>query len=152
MSTFYIKSNGKYIPIELNEVVTKDWENKLIAVKIGTDDNPANDQELEEAFDCLMEADAVSELEGSSFIISSHNVDFEVLDNLKDIRQKYISVRVDSTDDTSKLDELKSKISKQMNGKAKKTVFIPTPITVERYLEVKEILRRLDVRRSRRSR
>lgn len=153
MSEFYTKTkNGKYIPITFREIITKDWENKLIAVRIGSDEHPAEESEIEETLDSLNDADALETLENTSFLISLHNLGFEVVGSLKEIGEKYISVRVTGGDDLSKLGSLQKAAREQLRGKTKKVITLPAPISVEEYAKVREVLKRLQVRRARRSR
>ena len=153
MSEFYTKTkSGKYIPITFKEIVTKDWENKLISVRIGSDEYPAEESEIEETLDGLSEADALDSLENTSFLISLHSLDFEVIGNLKEISEKYIAIKVTGGDDLAKIGSLQKSAKEQLRGKTKKVVVLPSPITVDEYAKVKEVLQRLEVRRSRRSR
>ena len=75
-----------------------------------------------------------------------------MLGTLKEIGEKYIAISVKSGDDLSKIGSLQKNAKEQLRGKAKKSVVLPSPITVEAYAKVKEVLQRLEVRRSRRSR
>lgn len=153
MSEFYTKTkNGKYIPVTFKEIITKNWENKLIAVRIGSDEYPADESEIEETLDSLNDADALEALENTSFLISLHSLDFEVVGSLKEIGEKYISVKVTGNDDLSKIGSLQKAAKEQLRGKTKKVVILPAPLTVKEYAETVEILERLKTRRARRSR
>ena len=151
MSEFYIKDkNSKYIPIAFKQIVSKDWENKLIVVRIGTDENPANSDSEEQTLECLNDADALSDIEMTSFLVTRHNVEFSVLNTLKEIGEKNITVQIMAADNLSDLDEFKKIVKKQLKGNAKKVVFLPAPITIDEYKEIIEIKRRCETRRSRR--
>lgn len=152
-SKLYHKSrDGKYIPIEFKEVCTKDWHNKLIVVRIGTDDMQAPESEIDETWNGLNDADALGTLENTSFLITLHNLDFEVLGNIKEIENQYVAVRVTSDDDLNKLGSLQKNAREQLRGKAKKVIIMPAPLTVNEYKEVMEIKQRCDNRRNRRGR
>lgn len=152
MSSFYTKTkSGEFVPITFKEIATKDWENKLILVRIGSEENPTKESEVEEAIDGLEEADVLENIECTSFLVSTYNLDFEIMGSLSEISKKYIAVRVSSADDLSKLGPLQQKAKEQLRGKTKKTIVLPTPITVEEYAEVNDVLKRLKVRRQRRS-
>ena len=44
----YTKSDtGEFIPISLEQVVPKDWDNHLVIVRVGTDEFQADDSEVE---------------------------------------------------------------------------------------------------------
>jgi len=151
MSEFYFKNlKGEFVPVELEKVITKDLANSLVTMKVGTDQNPATEHDVDALFEVLAESDAMEKLDTSSFIITAHNVEFEVLDSLKDIKNKSVAVRVTSTDDLSKLGNMQKQVKKMLQNHVKKVVFFPAPITVDEYQEVMDIKRRCDVRRQRR--
>lgn len=151
MEEFYIKSdNGQYTPISFKKIVTNDWENQLIVIRVGTDENPASNLKVEQTLDAINDADALDNLENTSFLIATHNLDFEVVGNLKEISKKNIVVRVTDKDDLSKLGDLQKEAKKQLKGKTKKVIFLPVPLNVDDYKEVMEIKKRCDIRRSRR--
>jgi len=151
MSEFYMKNaDGKYIPISFKQIITKDWENKLIVVRIGSDECPAEESEIEETLDSLNDADALESLENTSFLITMHSLSFEVLDSVKDVASKCVAVKVTGDDDLSRLGKLQKKAREQLRGKAKKVVVLPTPLTVDEYNKIMDIKKRCDTRRSRR--
>lgn len=153
MATFYTKTGkGKFIPITFKDIITKDWENKLVVVRIGSDEFPAEESEVEETLEGLSDADALEALENTSFLVSLHNLDFEILGSLKEIGEKNIAVKIAAGDDLSKLGSLQKQAKAQLRGKTKKVVILPTPITVEEFAKVKEVLKRVEIRRARRSR
>jgi hypothetical protein len=152
-SDFYMKnSDGKYIPISFKQIITRDWENKLIVVRIGSDESPANDSEIEETLDSLNDADALEGLENTSFLITMHSLSFEVLDNVKEVGEKCVAVKVTGDDDLSRLGNLQKNARDQLRGKTKKVVVLPTPLTVSEYKEIMDIKKRCDTRRGRRGR
>lgn len=149
--SFYMKNrNGEYIPIEFKKIVSKDWENNLVIVRVGTDEYPAEESDANRALDSLHDADALDELDNISFLITLHNIGFEVLGNLREIGEKYVLVKVTGDDDLSKLDDLQKDAKRQLRGKTKKVVIMPTPLTVDEYKEIKEIKDRVDNRKKRR--
>jgi len=153
MTTFYKKTkDGNYIPITFTEIITKDWENKLIAVRIGSDENPADEHEIEETMECLRDDDALEMWENISFLTSVYNFSFEIVGTLKEVGEKHIVVRVTGADDLSNLGALQKMAKEQLRGITKKVVFLPTDISVNEYREVNEIKQRISNRRARRSR
>lgn len=152
-SPFYIKnSKGEYIPIEFKDIAAKEWSNKLVVLRVGSDENPAPESEIDQTFKGLKGADALRKLENCSFLITGHTLNFEVLGELKELGEKYVAVRVATDDDLSKLGALQKKAKEQLRGKTKGVVFLPTPLTVSDYKEVMEIKQRCDNRRNRRGR
>ena len=153
MSEFYTKTKGgKYIPITFKKIITKDWENRVIVVRIGSDEHPAPAEELTETLDSLDNIDALETLENTSFLVSLHSIDFEIIGSVKEMSEKCVAISVTGSDDLSKLGSIQRQAKEQLRGKTKKVVVLPSPITVEEYSKVKEVLKRLEVRRLRRSR
>lgn len=151
MSDLYIKTRqGDFVPISFENVVTKDWEGKLIVIKVGSDDNPADAETEEQTLRGLEEADALGDLEDTSFLVTRHSLNFEILGSLKEIENKYIAVSVTGSDNLSDLGDLQKRAKKQLRGKTKKTVILPTPLTVAEYKEFKEVKARCDHKRDRR--
>jgi hypothetical protein len=149
--SFYIKNrNGEYVPIDFKKIVTKDWENNLIVVRVGTDEHPASESDATRTLDSLHDVDTLDDLENSSFLITLHNIGFEILGSLKEIGEKYVLVKVTGDDDLSKLEDLQKDAKRQLRGKTKKVVIMPTPLTVDEYKEIKEIKDRVDNRKKRR--
>lgn len=152
-SPFYIKnSKGEYTSIEFKDMVPKEWSNKIIVVRVGNDDCPAPESEVEITYKALKGANSLRKLENCSFLITIYPLEFEVLGDLKEIGEKYVAVRVTSDDDLNKLGSLQKMVKEQLRGKTKKVVILPTPLTVDGYKEVMEVKQRCDTRRNRRGR
>lgn len=153
MSQLYTKgSNGSYVPVSFEKIISKDWGNKLIVVRVGNDNHPAEEKEIDSTLKALEAADALDDLENSSFLVTLHEVTFEVLGSVKDISNQCVAVRVTAGDDLSKLGDLQKNAKEQLRGKVKKVAILPAPLTVTEYKEVMDIKRRCDTRRSRRGR
>ena len=151
MSDLYIKTQqGDFVPVSFETIVTKDWEGKLIVLKVGSDDNPADAEVEEQTLRGLEEADALGNLEDTSFLVTRHSLTFEVLGNLSEIEEKYIAVSVTGSDNLSDLGDLQKRAKKQLRGKTRKVVILPAPLTVAEYKEVMDVKRRCDSRRNRR--
>ena len=154
MSEFYIKNNGKYIPISFDKICTKEWSGKLIVVKIG--DGNSNFDEMSEEIDNTWEA-----IKGSatiyeclnnktSFIFTTKDLDFSMLSNIKDLDEQNILIKISNGDDLSKIQEFITNVRLQLSKITKKVVVLPTPLTVGEYKELMEIKQRCDLRRNRR--
>jgi len=150
MGEFYVKVKGDYVPISFKTVVTKDWEGKLIVVKIGSDNNPADSEIEEQTLKGLSEADALGDLEDTSFLVTRHSLNFEILGSLLEIGSKFIAVSVTGSDNLSDLGDLQKRAKQQLRGKSKKVIIMPTPLTVAEYKEVMDVKKRCDNRRNRR--
>lgn len=151
--SFYMKNNkGEYLPVEFDQVISKDWNNQMVIVRVGSDERPATDQELEETQENLDNAAVLKALPNTSFLITSYAIQFDILATLDDLKKQCVSVRVTGDDDLSKLGGLQKHAKEALKGKTKKVAILPAPLTVEDYHEVMQIKRRCDLRRSRRGR
>lgn len=153
MSRFYIKnSKGEFVPVEIEQVVSKDWDNKLVRVRLGTDERPATEEELAQAQEGLDNATVLEILRNTSFLITSYALEFDIMGDLDELKKKRVAVRVTGDDDLSKLGGLQKNAKEQLRNKVKKVVVLPAPLTVDDYQEVMKIKRRCDIRKSRRGR
>ena len=150
---FYTKnSKGEYLPVEFEQVISKDWNNKMVIVRVGSEGRPATDQELEETQENLDNAAVLKALPNTSFLITSYAIGFDILATLDDLKDQCVAVKVTGDDDLSKLGGLQKNARDALKDKAKKVAVLPTPLSVQDYYEVMQIKRRCDLRRSRRGR
>lgn len=153
MSKFYIKtSEDNFVPVDFEQVFTKDWDNKMVWVRMGTDDLPATEDEMAMAQEMLDSATVLELIKNVSFVITSYALDFQILAGLEDLKRQTVAVRVTGDDDLSKLGGLQKNAKDQLRESVKKVVVLPAPITVDEYQEVMKIKRRCDLRKSRRGR
>jgi hypothetical protein len=151
--SFYIKNQkGSFVPVKIEQVVSRDWAGKLIMVRVGSDERPADDDELIEVNDNLDTATVIEMLPETSFLITSFAIQFDILGSLEELQKQCVAVRVTGDDDLSKLGGLQKHAREKLRGKAKKVAILPTPLSVEDYHEVMKIKERCDLRRSRRGR
>jgi hypothetical protein len=151
--SFYVKNQkGEFVPVKIEQVISRDWAGKLIMVRVGTDERPADDDELLEVNDNLDTATVIEMLPETSFLITSFAIQFDILGSLEELRKQCVAVRVTGEDDLSKLGGLQKNARDKLRGKAKKVAILPTPLSVEDYHEVMKIKERCDLRRSRRGR
>lgn len=150
---FFIKNQkGDFVPVKIEQVLSRDWAGKLILVRVGSDEHPADDDELVEVNDNLDTATVIEMLPETSFLITSFAISFDILGSLEELRRQYVAVRVTGDDDLSKLGGLQKNAREKLRGKAKKVAILPTPLSVDDYHEVMKIKERCDLRRSRRGR
>jgi len=152
-SKFYIKNDkGDFVPVEFEQVFTREWDNKMVWVRMGTEDLPATEDEMAQAQEMLDSATVLELIKNVSFVITSYALDFKVLASLDDLKSQVLAVRVTGDDDLSKLGGLQKNAKDQLRGSTKKVVVLPAPITVDEYQEVMKIKRRCDLRKARRGR
>lgn len=153
METLYKKTkNGDYIPVEFNQVLSKDWNNHLIWIKLGTELNPVSENVITEMYEALDNISVFEELNDTTFMVTSHNVDFSILANIDELKKKFVSIQISSSDDLTKLKNLQNQAKALLRQHAKKVVIMPVPLTIEEYQEVIEIKRRSSLRKKRRGR
>ncbi len=151
MKNFYIKSNGKFIPVEVKDVFSKDFEGKLVLMKVGTDANPVPNDELVDIQDKFSDPYILDMLDDTGFLITTFEVQVEVLSDLETLKDKKVTVQI-SRADLSKVDWLKTNVIKQLKREVKEVYMLPSPITLEEYQEVIQIKKRSDLRKKRRGR
>ena len=74
MSNIYIKNKkGEFLPIEINSILNKDLSNRLIVIRVGTDEHPASPEDLNETLRSFSNAD-VLELNDVSIILTPYHI------------------------------------------------------------------------------
>jgi len=141
-------SKGEYIPIEFKEICTSDWDNKLVVVKIGESGQKIPESEIEESWGALNDADALNRLHNTSFLITPHNLSFEVIDK-KDLSKQCVLVKVKEEENISNFQHLQKTIKDQLKNFTNKTVTFPSALSLKEYNEIMEIKRRCEFRRRR---
>ena len=149
MSEFYIKTRqGKYLPVELTQIMGKELNGHLVIIRVGSDEYQASASELEETVDSFSKADFVNGLSDLSMIITPFQIDVDVFDK-SELEDKSIYLQITSGNDVTMLEE---QIRKMYNSMKKKydTVVVPTPLKVSDYRQVQDILKRCQIRKERR--
>jgi hypothetical protein len=147
--SFYVKVRGKYIPVEAKKIFINEWENSLIALKVGEKGDSISDDEIIELTDEIDNAQTLGHLRNTSFVISAHNLNFEIVGS-SEIGNKYVSISINSGDDLKKLGELQKNAKEQLKEMGLKSIIMPAPLTINEYKEVMEVKQRCDMRRQRR--
>ncbi len=154
MKGLYMKNNrGEYLPISIKQLDISSWANKVVHITLGSESVPSSEEEENQLYRSLNDSDLLEAL-GATLVITSYEINFEVLGDIKELNDKPILIRVNGND-SSKLgfDEALEKRAKKIlreQGVGKKTVLMPSPLTVQEYKEVMEVKRRCDIRRERR--
>jgi len=151
MSDFYIKNKkGAFLPIELSTYINKDLEGKLVIVRVGSDEYPVSVETLDETEESFNRADVLNDLEDVSIIITPYQIDIDI-ENKEDVDEKVLYMQITSGDDISSLTEMMKKMYKKLRNKFS-TVVLPAPLKLKEYKQVREILKRCEIRRQRRGR
>jgi hypothetical protein len=149
MAEFYVKNKqGKFLPVEITQVLGKELNGHLIVIRVGNNEHCATSSDLDETAESFNNADFLNGLDDISIIITPYQIDVSVASK-KDIDDKYIYLQITSGHDVLMLEE---QIRKMYNIIKKKheTVVVPTPLKVSEYRQVQEILKRCQVRKERR--
>lgn len=150
MSNFYIKTKGdKYVPIELSSIINRDLDNRLIIVRVGTDEHPASMSDLDVTEESFRQADIINDLD-VSVILTPYQIDVGVV-RKEELEDKCIYLQISSGDDIGMLEENIKKMYKSLKNRHEVKI-LPTPLKVGDYRKVKDILRRCKIRKDRRGR
>jgi len=150
MSNFYIKNKeGKYLQVELKSIINKDLDNRLIIVRVGTDEHPATMSDLDVTEESFMQADIINDLD-VSVILTPYQIDVGVATK-EEMEEKDLYLQISSGDDIGMLEDCIKKMYKSLKRKSEVTI-LPTPLKVKDYRKVKDILRRCKIRKDRRGR
>lgn len=150
MSNLYVKTkSGDFIPVDINSVVNKDLNNRLVIIRVGTDEHPATPEDLNETLRSFSNAD-VMELNDVSIILTPYQISLEVLEEAE-IENKSICIQVTSGEDMTMLEEQLRKLYKRVKKHGSNVTILPSPIKIKQYRQVIETLKRCKVRKDRRS-
>lgn len=151
MSKFYIKNkNDEFLPVELSHYLSKDLADRLIIVRVGTDQHPASMNDLDETEESFNQADVLNDLENVSLVITPYQIDVDAV-NQEELEEKKVTVQISSGEDIGMLEEAVKKLYKKLHKKLN-LVVLPTPLKVRDYMQIRDILKRCDIRKKRRSR
>ena len=102
MSNFYIKNKeGKYLQVELDSIINKDLDNRLIIVRVGTDDHPASMSDLDVTEESFRQADIINDLD-VSVILTPFQIEVG-MEHKEDIENKTLYMQISSGDDIGML-------------------------------------------------
>jgi len=151
MSKFYTKDKrGNFVPIKIDSILSKDLDNRLIIIRVGTDDYPVTPQDLDETQESFIQADVLADLENVSVIITPYQIEMDVLEKSK-LKDKPIYIQIRGGDN---IDMLTKTVKEEYNRLKKKheIVILPTPLKIREYHEVINTLKRCKIRKERRGR
>lgn len=149
--SFYIKNrNGEFVPVEFSQMIDKGVNNKMVVVKVGSENQKPSVDDLEQTRKSIEMADFPDDIDNVSLIITPFEIDIGVVDKRElDNKQLYLQIR-DGDDLSGLKEELKvlgDKLKKKLKNKG--VVVLPTPLKISQYNFVKETLKRCTIRRER---
>lgn len=152
MSKFYFKNKkGEYLPVELSSIMSKDLSNRLVIVRVGSDDHPASMSDLDETEESFAQADVLNEPDNVSVIITPYQIDVDLVE--KDEKDnKAIYLQITSGDDISMLEKKVQNMYKKLKKKLKDVIVLPTPLKIKDYNQFMDTMKRCEIRRKRRGR
>ena len=149
MSNLFVKNKqGDYLPVDINSVLNKDLNNRLIVIRVGTDDHPATPEDLTETLRSFANAD-VLELNDVSIVLTPYQISLEILDE-SDVEDKSICLQITSGDNLAMLEEQIRRMYKRVKKYHSNVTILPSPLTVKEYRQVMDTLKRSQLRKSRR--
>ena len=149
MSDFYIKNRqGKFLPIDIKSIFGKDLNGKLVIVRVGSSEQTASTNDLDETEESFNRADVLNELDDVSIIITPYQINVSV-EPKEDLEEKSIFLQITSGNDVGMLEEQIRKMYNKLKNKHQMAV-VPTPLKVGEYRKVQDILKRCEIRRERR--
>ena len=151
MSLYIKNKNNEFVEIEINSIMNRDLNNKLVIVRVGTDAQPASLEDLDLTVNSFAKADVLDELDNVSVIITPYQIDVDLVDE-DEVDKKTIFLQVRSGDNISTLDEVTKAMYKKLKKVYDNVTVLPTPLTVKDYKQVKDTLKRCKMRKKRRSR
>lgn len=150
MSKFYFKNKkGEYLPVELNSILSKDLNDRLVIVRVGTDVHPASMSDIDETEESFSQADVLNELDSISVIITPYQIDVGHVDK-DQVADKSIYLQIASGEDISMLEKQIQSMYKKLKKISKNIVVLPTPLKLKDYAQFKDTLQRCATRRKRR--
>lgn len=151
MSNFYTKDKrGNFVPVEINSILSKDLDNRLIIIRVGTDECPVTAEDLDETQESFAQADVLADLENVSVVITPYQVEVDILDKDK-LKDLPIYIQIRGGDNINMLTKVVKDEYKRLKKKHE-VVVLPTPLRIRQYREVIDTLKRCQIRRERRGR
>lgn len=151
MSLYTKTKSGEFIPIEINSIMNKDFNNKLVIVKVGSDMMPATLEDLEETERSFARATVLDEVDNVSVILTPYQIEIDLV-KPEEIENKQICVQIVSGEDISTLGEQIVSLYKRLRKRYGNITIMPVPLKLKEYKEVKDTIKRCKLRKSRRGR
>ena len=149
MSKFYIKNKkGEFLPIELSSMMNEDLHDRLVIVKVGTDDHPVSKNDLHETVRSFEEANVINKIRNVSVIVTPYQIEIG-LENKETINDKTIYLQIKGGDIALLEDEIKE-MYRRVKQKHNNVVVLPTPLKIKDYQYARDILKRCQIRKERR--
>jgi hypothetical protein len=151
MSLYIKNKKNEFIPVDISSVMSKDLNNRLVIVKVGTEERQATLDDLDLTTSSFAKADVLDDLDNVSIIITPYQIDIDLIDE-RDVEDKTICVQITGGDDINMLDDAMRAIYKKLKKNYSETTILPTPLRIKDYLQVKDTLKRCKMRKKRRFR
>ena len=151
MSKFYIKNKkGEFISIELNSIIKEDLQDRLVIVRVGTDEHPVTKNDLHETVKSFEEANVINKVRNVSVIITPYQIEVG-LEDKTNLENKTIYLQIKSGTDISMLEEQVKEMYRKAKSKNYNIYVLPTPLKLKDYQHVRDVLKRCQIRRERRN-
>jgi hypothetical protein len=149
--SLYVKNNGKFVPVKIDSVMSRDLNNNLVIVRVGSDEQVASLDDLDVTASSFAKANVLDDLDNVSVIITPYQIKIDLVDE-REVEEKVICVQITSGEDISALDETTKQVYKKLKKNYSNVIVLPTPITLKEYRQVRDTLKRCEMRKKRRIR
>ena len=151
MSLYIKNKNGEFIPVDISSVMSKDLNNRLVIIKVGSDNQDISMDDLELTANSFAKAEVLDDLDNVSVIITPFQVSIDLVDE-SEVGEKTICIQITSGEDIRTLEEATKSMYKKLQKKYSNVTILPTPLKVKEYMKIKDTLKRCKMRKKRRSR
>ena len=142
------KNSNDFRNFLIKSIFGKDLNGKLVIVRVGSSEQTASTNDLDETEESFNRADVLNELDDVSIIITPYQINVSV-EPKEDLEEKSIFLQITSGNDVGMLEEQIRKMYNKLKNKHQMAV-VPTPLKVGEYRKVQDILKRCEIRRERR--
>lgn len=149
MNELYVKNNGKYLPIEIKDIINKEMDNSLIVVKVGTEENPATYEDIEATENSFIQAEVLGDMD-ISIILTPYQIDVNIVDE-EELEEKSLCLQISNGENIEMLENIVKDMYRNIKDKYNVTI-LPSPLKIKDYLKVKDVLKRCEIRKNRRNR
>lgn len=149
MSKFYVKNKkGEFLPVELNSIMKEDLQDRLVVVRVGTDDHQVSRNDLYETIRSFEEANVINKIRNVSVIVTPYQIEVG-LENKEDLNNKTIYLQIRGGD-VSTLEEEIKEMYRRVKNKHNNVVVLPSPLKIKDYQYARDVLKRCEIRKERR--
>ena len=149
MSKFYIKNGEAYISVDMKSIISKELNDKIVVMRIGTDESPATMKDIDIVEETLSSTNVLKGLDNVSIILTPHQIEVDLLSQSEQ-EDKSICLQISSGDDIGSLEKSMQAMYKRLRKRFKGVTILPSPLKIKDYNHFVETMKRSVIRRNRR--